>query len=247
MNRRSILYKILQVALMVAAGALAGPAGGPLRAEENPGATPLTREYLLAELKREVVAHYNLEGDLQLDLLRPWTPPARVARTWKITVMEFPAIASATLLLRGRVQAESAAADDFTLVLRAALWRDAWVTRQPVTAQTIFDPGLLETRRVDLLRERDALPAAVGDGSFVFSRGVPAGRVLTWRDIAARPLVRKGELVEVSAGDGQILVTMKALAMENGARGDRVTVRNPESRKDFTAVVTHENQVEVRF
>jgi flagella basal body P-ring formation protein FlgA len=40
---------------------------------------------------------------------------------------------------------------------------------------------------------------------------------------------------------------MKALAMENGAQGDVVTVRNPESRKDFAAQVIDENRVQVRF
>jgi flagella basal body P-ring formation protein FlgA len=76
---------------------------------------------------------------------------------------------------------------------------------------------------------------------------VNAGRVLTWRDITRRPLVRKGDVVEVSAGDGQLLITMKALAMENGAQGDTVTVRNPVSRKDFAAMVVDENRVQVRF
>ena len=65
--------------------------------------------------------------------------------------------------------------------------------------------------------------------------------------LARRPLVRKGDLVEVTVSEGRLSLTMKALAMENGAQGDVVTVRNTESRKDFVAVVTHENQVRVRF
>jgi flagella basal body P-ring formation protein FlgA len=35
--------------------------------------------------------------------------------------------------------------------------------------------------------------------------------------------------------------------MENGAQGDTVTVRNPESQKNFAAVVVDENRVQVRF
>ena len=76
---------------------------------------------------------------------------------------------------------------------------------------------------------------------------MPAGRLLTWRDIARRPLVKKGNIVEVSAADGLLLVTLKALAMENGAQGDTVTVRNPESQKTFAAIVVDENRVQVRF
>jgi flagella basal body P-ring formation protein FlgA len=40
---------------------------------------------------------------------------------------------------------------------------------------------------------------------------------------------------------------MKALAMENGAQGDTVTVRNPVSQKNFAAVVVDENRAQVRF
>jgi flagella basal body P-ring formation protein FlgA len=151
------------------------------------------------------------------------------------------------MLVRCRVLADGIAAADSTIVLRAALWRDVWVARQPLIRGATFNPTELETRRVDLFRERDALPAVVGDRSFSLARGVNAGRVLTWRDITRRPLVRKGDLVEVSAGDGMLLITMKALAMENGAEGDTVTVRNPVSRKDFAAMVVDENRVQVRF
>jgi flagella basal body P-ring formation protein FlgA len=151
------------------------------------------------------------------------------------------------MMMRCRVLADAEPVADATFVLRAALWRDAWVARQPLTVGSVFEPTALDARRTDLFRERDVLPAAVGDNTYIFARAVPAGRILTWRDIARRPLVKKGELVEVSAADGMLVVTMKALAMENGARGDTVTVRNPESRRDFAAMVIDENRVQVRF
>jgi flagella basal body P-ring formation protein FlgA len=40
---------------------------------------------------------------------------------------------------------------------------------------------------------------------------------------------------------------MKALALENGAAGDLIRLRNVESRKDFNAQVLNENKVQVRF
>jgi flagella basal body P-ring formation protein FlgA len=210
-------------------------------------ATPFTHEQLLGALTRELASHFNLEGDLQLELLRAWTPPAQVARAWDLAVVEYPSVVSSSMLLRARVLAEGEPVADATFVLRAALWRDAWVARQPLVAGAVFDPAELETRRVDALRERDVLPAAVGDGSYIFARAVNAGRLLTWRDISRRPLVKKGEIVEVSAIEGPLTVTLKALAMENGARGDTVTVRNPESQKNFAALVVDENRVQVRF
>jgi flagellar basal body P-ring formation protein FlgA len=208
---------------------------------------PFTQEDFTQTLTRELTAHFNLEGDLQLEFLRPWTSPERVARDWQVQITEYPSVAASSMLLRCRVLADGQSLGETTLTLRAALWRDAWVARQPLVNNSPFDAAQLETRRVDLLRERDALPAAVGDRSFNFVRGVQAGRLLTWRDIARRPLVKKGEMVEVSAADGFLVVTMKALAMQNGAQGEVVTVRNLDSKKDFSAFVIDENRVQVRF
>jgi flagella basal body P-ring formation protein FlgA len=151
------------------------------------------------------------------------------------------------MMVRCRVLGDAAVVIETTLVVRAQLWRDAWTTRQPLAIGATFDAALLEPRRIDALREREALPATAGDRTFVFARAVSAGRMLTWRDIARRPLVKKGDVVEVSAVDGPLVVTMKALAMENGAQGETVTVRNPESRKDFAAMVVDMNRVQVRF
>jgi len=245
MNR--VLF-LLALSLFAAPLASAqAPAADEARSGLDLSATPLTRELLIAALSRNLSTHFNLEGDLQLELIRPWAPPARLATSWMLEVLEFPAVPSSSMLVRCRALGDGESAAEWTLVLRATLWRDAWVTRQPLASGSTFDASLLEVRRVDLFRERDALPAAVGDRSYSMARAVNAGRMLTWHDIQRRPLVKKGNLVEVSAADGQLLITMKALAMENGAEGETVTVRNPESRRDFAAMVVDENRVQVRF
>lgn len=238
----------LRVLVFVALSALSATGVSPVigRAAETPQ-TPFTRDELLASLTHSLTGHFNFEGELQLELIRPWTPPTRVASHWELNVLEFPSVPSSSMMARCRVVADGNSVAEATFVVRAQLWRDAWVARLPLTSGAAFDASSLETRRVDLLRDRDALPAVVGDRSYVFARAVPAGRLLTWRDIMRRPLVKKGELVEVAAIEGSLVVTMKALAMENGAQGDTVTVRNPESRKDFAAMVIDENRVQVRF
>ncbi len=210
-------------------------------------ATPLTLDTVLASLTRDLAGHFKLEGDLQLEFVRPWVPPSRVAGQWNVAIVEFPQVPSSSMLVRCRILADGQHTADSTLVVRAQHWREAWITLQPVTSGAPFDATLLETRRVDLFRDRDAVPASVGDRTYVFSRALAAGRLLTWRDIARRPLVKKGQVVEVSAAEGLLQISMKALALENGARGDTVTVRNPESQKNFAATVVDENRVQVRF
>ena len=208
---------------------------------------PFAQDAFTAALTAELVAHFNLEGDLQLELLRAWTPPPQVARNWQVAIVEYPTVAASAMLLRCRILADGEPAADLTVTLRASHWREVWAALLRLPFNGVFDASLLEIRRADLLRERDALPATVGDSSFIFARAVHAGRTVTWRDVARRPLVKKGDVVEVSAAEGSLSISMKALALQSGAQGEAVTLRNLESRKDFTAFVVDENRVQVRF
>ena len=245
---RPLLTLTLLLSLVAGASAPAAESTAfapPLSAPD--AGTPLGQDQFIAAVARELTANFNLEGDLQLELVRPCATPERLARDWSVQIVEYPSVPASSMLVRCRLLADKTVVAESTLVLHAALWRDAWVARQQLTSGTGFDPALLDARRVDFFRDRDALPALVGDHTFVFARSVQAGRLLTWRDVARRPLVKKGDVVEVSATDGQLIVMMKALAMQNGAKGEAVTVRNLDSRKDFTAFVIDENRVQVRF
>jgi flagella basal body P-ring formation protein FlgA len=240
-----IRHLIIFVVLLVpglASTIAAAPAAGDAAV-----AAPFARDQLATDLSRDLAAHFNLEGDLQIELPRTWSAPTAVASHWTVEVVEYPSIASSAMLVRVRVHGDGVLAADASVVVRASHLREVWIARQPIAIGAIFDPASLDTRRVDLFRERDSLPTSAGDRGFVFNRSISAGRALVWRDLSRRPLVRKGDLVEVSVTEGALLVTMKGLALENGAQGDIVTIRNPQSRKDFVAVVTHENRVQVRL
>jgi flagella basal body P-ring formation protein FlgA len=244
--------------LQILPGILALALAGVSAAEESPSAPPappsaagaksaFTSEQLMAEIARAVAEHFRLEGELKLEPVRPWTCPVASAAVWQVVIDEFPNIATSTLFVRCRVLADGALADRVSLMLRASLWRDAWFARQPIVGRTTFGTGLVEARRIDVFHEHDALPASAGDDSYIFTRDIPADHLVTWHDIARRPLVRKGDVVEVTANEGRLTLSMKALALENGARGDLVTVRNIESRKDLSGMVIDEDHVQVRF
>ena len=216
----------------------------------NPAPAPaytLTREQAGAALAQQLVEHFNLAGDLQLEWVRPWVEPTPAAAPVALVIVDFPAQLAPSSLLRARLESAGSSLGEITVMLHLQLARDAWVTRQPANRGEPFDPTALDVRRVDFLRERDVLPADTADRNFTFARSVATGRVLTWRDVVRRSLVRKGDLVEVAAIDGPLTVTLKALALQNGAAGDIVTVRNLESKKDITAQVVAENRVQVRF
>ena len=244
MNPRSLSPFFISLALFV--GLLT--ASARVVAQENvPVLHSITQDQLLADVSDQLKSHYDWDGDLQLHLLRAVTLPAPSSVPIEVQVSDFPNTISSTLLVRVRFTAAGALLSEVSLSVKAQLWRDAWVTRQPGNRGDPVDRTSLDVRRVDVLRDRDSLPASVELTDLSYARSVPADRVLMWRDVAKRVLVRKGEIVEVSASDGQLTITMKALAMQSGGAGDLVVVRNLESRKDISGQVVAENRVRVRF
>jgi flagella basal body P-ring formation protein FlgA len=239
-----MVSRILRICLLL------GLAGAVVRAVEPAlSARPFAQDEIQRHLSGLLKDHFTLEGDLAVELLllRPGLVATKTASDWQVQVTEFPAVAGSSMMVRFRPVADGQALPEQTAVLRANLWRDAWYAKEPVAFGTTFDPAQFEAKRVDFFRDREAVAVGMPAVAYILSRGVTAGRLLTWRDLAKRPLVRKGEMVEVSATDGRLVVNLKGLVMQNGGQGDFVTVRNPDSKKDFSAYVIDENRVQVRF
>lgn len=252
MNPRSLTSLAFSLALLFASPAAlraetsAAPADAPATFVAADAGSAVTREQLLSELARQLSERFSLQGELQVELIRAWSPPTAAIHPVELVITECPATPAPSLLVRVRLQGAGPVIDS-TLSIRLQLFRDVWVARTPLERGQPFDPGQLDTRRIDVLQQRDSVPATEGDSNFVYASSVPAGRMLAWRDLGRRPLIRKGQVIEVAAVDGALTITTKALALENGAAGDTIKLRNLDSKKDFSALVVSEARARVRF
>jgi flagella basal body P-ring formation protein FlgA len=201
----------------------------------------------MADLTRQLSEHYKVNGELRVELLRAWTTPSDANGPIAADLLEAPAVMNSNMLVRVHFHSGEKSLGDTSLLVRAQLMREVWVARNPVSRNEPFDPSQLDTREIDALRERDTVSLADGVADLTFNRPVQAGAVITWRDVSRRALVRKGDVIDVSAVDGTLSINMKALAMENGAAGETVRVRNIESKKEFTALVTGQARAQVRL
>lgn len=208
--------------------------------------TAFTQEMLLTELSRQIGERFQVRGDLKLDVTRPFGSLASTGPV-EVVILGCPSKLSSSLLLQVRLQQAGRALGDYSINLKVQQFRDAWMARTPIERGSNFDPAHLDAQRVDILQQRDVVPVDGTEGDLTYATSVSANRLLTWRDLTRRALVRKGQIVEVTAVDGMLSITTKAMAMENGAAGDMVKLRNLESKKDFTALVVAEARTQVRF
>src|SRR5574344_2951639 len=102
MNSRSLSPFFISLALFL--GLLTVSARGV--AQDNaPGLHSITQEQVLADVADQLKAHYDWDGDVQLQLLRPFTLPAPTAAPIEVLVSDFPNTVSSTLLIRVRFSA----------------------------------------------------------------------------------------------------------------------------------------------
>ncbi len=243
----SILLCVLGAGPCLAPAQSMPPTPPSVSAEALQKSASTDSERMLADLARDLTGRFQLDGQLHLEMVRPWTAPENFQSPFRISVLEAPSGLASSVILRVRVQDAKDAQVDTTFVLRAQLLREVWVTRGAIQHGAAFDPAELDTRTIDVLRERDTVAVADATTDLTFSHGVNGGRIVTWRDVAKRALVRKGEVIQVSAVDGALSISMKALAMENGGAGESIRVRNIESKKEFTAEVVGNARAQVRL
>lgn len=229
-------------------GFLAGAIGGcVLLAAATGRSDQLTPEVFLPQVTAQLADQFGVEGELQLDLLRSWRAPLVKSDNWSMIVVAPPRALTSQMIVRVRLVVDGVNTGEWNLPLRAQLWKDAMVATRPIGRGQPLDSSLFDLRRVDALREKEAIPAGSELANLTIARSVGAGAVLSWRDVTRRNLVERGDRIEVVATDGSLSISLKALAMQSGALGDTIVVRNTESRRDFSAVVTAENQARVYF
>lgn len=126
-----------------------------------------------------------------------------------------------------------------------------------------FNEVLIASRSVargEILREGDferarlnirSVPAraAVDESDvvgFEAKRSITAGRIIQSEDLKLPNLIQAGKQVTLKYEKGRLVATVLVVALESGAAGDYIRVRNEDSKKVITAKVVSEGLVEVR-
>jgi len=204
---------------------------------------------LLSHLEKEITGYYALRGDFKLDFARPWQPIRLPSNDFDVVITEYPMQGlSSAFLVRCKITSGGETVGEWELSLRAQLWQEVWGTLSRVEKGQPLNHSLVAVQKVDVLRDKQAyLPADADPEVYDVAQGVPAGRLLAKGDVNARPLIHKGQVVEVIGQHGLLAIHMKAAALEDGTANDLIKMRNLDSHNEFNAQVINENQVAVNF
>ncbi|MDP0499593.1 MAG: flagellar basal body P-ring formation chaperone FlgA [Verrucomicrobiota bacterium JB022] len=207
----------------------------------------LGHEVVVGLLQAKLASYYRLSGDL---VLQPQgrVVPAAVKGSYDLQILSAPADLSQSVYVRYQITSDGVPVQQASLQLRAEHWLEVYVARQSARRGEAPQMADLILEKVDTLRYREELvDAAVDLGAYELALPTQPNRPLAWRNLTTRPLIKKGALIDAQASNLAMVITLPAVALEDGQKGDFIRVRNLQSRKDITARVIDENVVQVNF
>lgn len=219
------------------------------RLQIESGRHSLDGETLLTEVAKELSARFGVNGELKLSFVRPWNAVQMPAEDFSVTITDAPADGLASsFVVKVKVVSAAETVGEWPLAVRAQLLQEMWAANGRIERGQPLDRSMLAVQKVDVLRDRQAfLSADIDPAAFDTAQAVTSPRLLLRRDLSERPVVRKGQIVEVVAKQGLLAITMKALALEAGATGSLIKLRNVQSLKEFTGQIINESKVQVQF
>ena len=132
----------------------------------------------------------------------------------------------------------------YEMLARGSITAQVAVTSVPVTANTPLQSGDVTLARRDVTMVPDSiasLPGAIGLSS---RRSLRAGEVLRQGQLASPVLIKRGSAVSIVARKEQVEVSMAGEAMDPGALGEVIRVRNATSGTVIRARVVDAGVVE---
>ncbi|MDB6039940.1 MAG: flagellar basal body P-ring biosynthesis protein FlgA, partial [Verrucomicrobiales bacterium] len=196
----------------------------------------MLKELLGSTLQRDVVRD---RGELELRLMRPWAAISIPDEALSVRVLDLPnAGVTPNFILRFEIQAGAQSVGIWQVPLQARIIHEIWVARSSLARGQILQSSDWLAEKRDILILRDAVGAIhMNDDSCELTENIPAGSPLLSRSIKPRTIVRRGKMIEALLQDGKLVISVKAEALEDGAVGQTIRVRNMASRREFRGKV----------
>jgi flagella basal body P-ring formation protein FlgA len=122
-----------------------------------------------------------------------------------------------------------------------AVTKLVWVSTQSIKRGTTVQPGMFKNTEITVPAHETRF---VSDERELVNtellRDLPANTPVKMQDLKPTAMVRRGQQVTVAVGgEGKgFLITVKAEAQQDGILGEQIRLKNPESGRSLSAVVT---------
>lgn len=228
------MKKIIALILLVTA-----PAGFAALTDLQPAIT----KALIEELDVD-------DGELVLTSVRP-LPKVEVPEGFPLSVkITMPPAqgSSAFITVKFSVIVGDQPRGEHTGFFKAALLREVWVATKLCNRLQTLDQVSLKRKKMNVINLRGGVwegETLTDDQQII--QPLTAGAVLQPRHVRRRPVVLRNQTVMAVVRHKSLLVKLPVLALEDGAPGESIRLRNPKSYKELHGTVLNGETVAVKF
>ena len=225
----------------------------PLRAETTTNASvvaPAERTLDQSEITMLLTQALQQEyvkdrGELELKLTQPWKDKkiSDAPITVKITEMPTMGVVS-SFIVRFELHTTNETLGTWQMPVQAHVWRDVWVAHSMLKRGDSLSEADISRDRKDMLLVHEALAELPEDRSALeIAEPVGINAALLARSVRLMPVVHRGQVVQALVSDGSLSIAMKVEALEDGAPGQTIRIRNKQSLKDIRGKVLNEQTI----
>lgn len=119
------------------------------------------------------------------------------------------------------------------------IYKSVWISKNSLTRNQVLDLSTISKEKRDITRLTSGyLLADTPIDGMQIKRNVQANQVLTNNMLATQKMIKRGDRITIISKVGSIEVRAKGIAMSDGSKGERIKVKNTNSKREIEAYVS---------
>jgi flagella basal body P-ring formation protein FlgA len=201
-------------------------------------------EMIRTALQRDYV---GAGGTLEIHFTRPWTPVTVPDEAVSMQLTDLPPAGVLPNLVAGfELWCDKERLGNWQAPLQARVWREIPVAHAPILRGQLLSQADITLERRDVLSQHETcVEFPVTDNLLEAAGSIQAGVPVFSRLTHARPIMRRGQLVEAVFQDGTMTISLKVEALEDGTLGQTVRVRNPKTNRELYGKIQTQDLISI--
>ena len=129
---------------------------------------------------------------------------------------------------------------------RAQLIREVWIPQAVANRHMTLDEVPLARKKVNVISLRTGVWEGKPEDTLRLTQAIGAGMVLQPRHVQRKPVVFRNQVVQGTYQLRALNIRLELLALEDGAPGDFIRVRNKRSSKELRGLVIDSSTVRIQ-
>lgn len=209
----------------------------------------LESDELLELINQSISQHIGeINGHLEMSLAREWRPVEVPLNAINIELINPESIQLASIVVvKFHITDQDSKLGPYYVQLRCRCLTEVLMGDEGIQRGSKLTPDVVRWATQDVLSLRNPLTRDNFDPEDPYQtvRSIREGSPILLRDVRRQPLILRRDIVTAILDNGALQISVKALAEEEGYKGDIIRVTNLRSNKEFYARVIRRNVVEL--